>query len=171
MNAGRHIELVWLTWDDVDFEKGFIRIRPKDDWVPKHDRSRLIPMHDRVRGVLEGQPQKHRWVFTAGPSKKHPKGGGRISASHSLEKLKKILKRLEIEGHLHTFRHFFISHCANNGVPAFQLIKWVGHADVSTVMNYYALEDEASLWTMEKLSLADSRELEKREGVRHAEAV
>jgi len=38
-------------------------------------------------------------------------------------------------------------------------------------MNYYALKDEASLWTMKKLSLADSREQEEREEPQHAEAV
>ncbi len=118
-------ELVWLTWDDVDFDKGFIRIRPKDDWVPKHNRSRVIPMHGRAEAVLETVAKKHRWVFTALRSKEYPKGGHQISGVHVLERLKKILKKLGIEGHLHTFRHFFISHCANSGVPAFQLIKWV----------------------------------------------
>ena len=151
-------ELVWLTRDDVDFEKGFIQIRPKDNWVPKHGRSRVIPMHDRVRKVLEKLPWKHRWVFAAKPSGKYPKGGHQISATHVLERLKKVLSKLGLQGHLHTFRHFFTSHCANNGVPPFQLIKWLGHADVGMVMHYYELHDEESLWTMKKLSMVEGHQ-------------
>jgi len=161
-------ELVWLTWADVDFENGLIRIQPKDTWVPKHGKSRLIPMHERVRAVLESLSRKHRWVFTARRSSKYPKGDHQLSDVHLLEKLKKILRPLKIEGHLHTFRHFFISHCANSGVPPFQLIKWVGHADVSIVMHYYALRDEESLWTMKKLSTQDAKQGEQPQSVPRA---
>lgn len=147
--------LVWLTWMDVDFERGFLIVRPKDDWVPKHGRTRVVPMHDRARAVLETLPRRHRWVFTARASRNYPDGGHQISTTHTLEKLKKVLRRLGIEGSLHTFRHFFISHCANSGVPPFQLIKWVGHANVSTVMQYYALRDEESLSAMQRLSWID----------------
>ena len=104
--------------------------------------------------------RKHRWVFTAEPSKKYPQGGHRISKVHTLEKLKKLLGKLGLEGHLHAFRHFFASHCANNGVPPFQLVKWLGHADVSMVMHYYELHDEESVWAMKKLSLADDEKPE-----------
>jgi integrase len=82
-------------------------------------------------------------------------GGHRISANHTLERLKKVLLRLGIKGHLHTFRHFFISYCADRGVPLFQLMKWVGHADVSTVMHYYALHDAESMNTMRRLSAGE----------------
>ena len=150
-------ELVWLTWDDVDLDRGFIHIRPKDAWVPKHGRSRVIPVHARVRAVLETLPRRHRWVFAAAPSRKYPSGGHQISATHTLEKLKAVLRRLGIRGHLHTFRHFFISHCANSGIPPFQLMKWVGHADVKTVMHYYDLKDEESLWSMRRLSQLDEQ--------------
>jgi len=104
-------------------ERGFIMIRPKDEWVPRHYRSRQIPMHERVRPVLDRLEHRHRWVFTAEPSKKYPDGGHRISETHVLERLKKIKGPLGIRRHLHTFRHFFISHCANNGMPPFQLIR------------------------------------------------
>ena len=136
--------------------------------MPKHGRSRVFPMHDRVRAVLDRLPQDHRWVFTGRPSRKYPAGGRRIWESHILDRLRKILDVLKIEGHLHTFRHFFISHCANHGVPPFQLIKWVGHADVGMVMNYYALHDEESKWTMKKLSTVTSGESDDSESAAEA---
>ena len=149
-------ELAWLTWDDVDFEKGFIQVRPKAGWAPKNGRPRAIPMHDRVRATLAALPRTHRWVFTAQPSGKYPDGGHRISKVHVLERLKRLLAELGLKGHLHTFRHFFASYCANRGVSPFQLIKWLGHADVSMVMHYYELHDEEALRAMKKLSLGDA---------------
>jgi integrase len=100
-------------------------------------------------------PRQHRWVFTAGPSREYPYGGHRISASHTLDRLKSVLKRLGLTGHLHTFRHFFVSYCANRGVPPFQLMKWVGHSDVATVTRYYTLQDEESVNMMRRLSSFD----------------
>lgn len=164
-------ELQWLAWDNVDLDNGFIQVRPKDDWIPKHGRSRTIPIHDRVREVLQHLPTKHRWVFTARKSEKYPKGGNQINPGHILERLKKVLSKLGLQGHLHTFRHFFASHCANNGVPPFQLIKWLGHADVGMVMHYYELHDEQSLWTMKKLSQVGSKKTESRVGDLQAEVV
>ncbi|HUW31647.1 MAG TPA: site-specific integrase, partial [Planctomycetota bacterium] len=119
---------------------------------------RVIPIHDRVRKTLERLPRNHRWVFAAGKSLKYPNGGHQINPRHVLERLKAVLLQLGLKGHLHTFRHFFTSHCANNGVPPFQLIKWLGHADVGMVMHYYDLHDEESLSTMQRLSQAGSKE-------------
>jgi len=164
-------ELQWLAWDDVDLDKGFIQVQPKDDWIPKHGRSRTIPIHDRVREALQRLPTKYRWVFTARRSEKYPKGGNQINPTHVLERLKKVLSKLGLQGHLHTFRHFFTSHCANNDVAPFKLIKWLGHADVGMVMHYYELHDEESLWTMKKLSQAGSKKAESQVGDLRAEAV
>jgi site-specific recombinase XerD len=146
-------ELVWLEWADVDFERGFVHVRPKEGWAPKNGRPRVFPMHARVRAVLEALPRGYRWVFTARASAKYPLGNHRVSAVHILERFKRLLKRLGLKGKLHTLRHFFISHCANNGVPPFQLIKWIGHTSLSTVMQYYSLQDEESIQTMQRLSL------------------
>ena len=145
-------EAVWLTWDDVDFARGFIHIRPKDDWVPKHGRTRVFPMHERVRAVLEQLPRSHRWVIPSRPGKGPQQNGGQLEPRHTLYELKRVLDKLGLKGKQHSFRHFFISHCANSGVPPFLLIKWVGHANVKTVMSYYSLTDEESLWRMRQLS-------------------
>jgi integrase len=68
-------EPAWLTWDDVDFEKGFVEIRAKDGWQPKDGDDRSIPMHPRVRRLLEGLPRDGCWVFVGPPCKDYPEGG------------------------------------------------------------------------------------------------
>ncbi len=82
-----------------------------------------------------------------------------------------MLSKLGLQGHLHTFRHFFTRYCANNGVASFKLIKWLGHADVGMVMHYYELHDEESLLTMKKLSQVGSKKAESLVGNLRAEAV
>jgi integrase len=110
-------ELEWLTWDDIDFEKGFVEIRAKDRWQPKDGDDRSIPMHPRVRRLLEGLPRAGRWVFVGPPCAKYPEGGQRVAERRALAALKKAAMKAgvpEKKRKLYTFRHFFASFCANS---------------------------------------------------------
>ena len=110
-------EIKWLTWEDVDFKSNCLHIRPKDNWTPKTGNQRAIPMTQRVRNLLQKRKREFRWVFTAGKSKKYPTGGNQVSERRLLVSIKRVLKGLGIKGHLHTFRHAYISHALSNGVP------------------------------------------------------
>jgi len=150
----RRGELQWLTWKDVDLDSdpGWIHVRAKDGWMPKSRKDRKLPIYPRVREVLTRLSRKHRWVFTARPSSKYPKGGNQIHLDHLREKLLAILSKLGIEhGGLHSFRRFFISWCANRHVAPNLLMHWVGHADLRMVVRYYSLQDEASREAMAAL--------------------
>ena len=146
-------ELKYLTWDDVLWERGFIRVTPKAGWETKNHCTRHIPIHERVKKIVERLPRHSKWVFTARKSAKHPDGGGQISERHLLEKLKRILKRLEIEGCVHSFRHFFASYCANRGVPPMQLLSWLGHSSMKMLERYYHQDQLESAKAMEKLCM------------------
>ena len=91
-------------------------------------------------------------MFTAPPSQKYPKGGNQIHLDHLREKLLAILSDLGIEhGGLHSFRRFFISYCANQGVPPTVVMRWVGHAGLRMIVRYYSLQDEESREAMAAL--------------------
>jgi len=151
-------ELRYVTWHDVDFSSGVVHVRAKDDWRPKNGKDRIVPMHPRVWDALGALPKSHRWVLTARASAKYPHGDHQISAVHLLEKLKRILRRLKIgEGGLHTFRHFFITHCANQGVPPTVVMKWVGHSDLRMIMRYYELQDDESKRAMGSVDFGAKR--------------
>ena len=122
--VGRHLrigvrvgEAKWLTWDDVDFEHRLIHIRPKEGWKPKSGDERAVPMSDRLFDLLHALPHTGTWVFTARVTTRHPATGRQVSERRLLQYLKRLLKRLGLKGHLHTFRHSFISFAANSGVP------------------------------------------------------
>lgn len=71
---------------------------------------------------------------------------------HIVGKGKRLLKRLGLPGHLHTFRHSFISFAAQQGVSERVLRAWVGHVDREILDWYFHLADEQSQAAMQRLS-------------------
>ena len=55
------------------------------------------------------------------------------------------------DGRLHSFRHYFCSTCANNGVPERMIMDWLGHADSEMIRHYYHLHDEEAQRRMNQL--------------------
>ena len=147
-------ELQWLTWDDIDFAQKLIHIHPKDGWTTKTGNARSIPMSDRAREVLEKQPRKHRWVFTAAASRRYPNGDHQVSERRLLSSLKRTLTKLGLKGHLHTFRHSFISRAIVGGIPEAIIRSWVGHVDQKTLQHYTHIASAESRAAMERLEQA-----------------
>ncbi len=150
-------ELKWLTWDDVDFDHGVLHIRPKDGWKPKTGDQRVVPMHPVVRKLLSGLPRRCPWVLTSASSSRYPKGDHQISERRLLQYLKRILKRLGLPGHVHTFRHSFISDALTKGIPEAVLRSWVGHVDPEVMQLYTHIADSASQAAMQRLAAANDR--------------
>ena len=134
----------FLTWSDIDFKRGEILIRPKDDWKPKTGDQRRVPLTPRLAALLQSQPRHGRWVFRAAPTNLHPDVGRQISERRALLALKRVLKRLKLKGHLHTFRHTFISQALSAGVPEAVVRSWVGHVDPDVLRLYTHISDEVS---------------------------
>lgn len=149
-------ELRWLTWDDVDLKQRLIHIRPKDDWTTKTGNVRTIPMSERAREILQSQTRHSRWVFTAKASPNYPQGDHQVSERRLLESLKRTLEKLELNGHLHTFRHTFISRAIVAGIPEAIIRKWVGHVDHKTLQHYTHIADQESQAAMERLNRPDA---------------
>ena len=145
-------ELKHLTWQDVDFDEGFLYVRPKDGWRPKTGDQRAIPMTPAVRDVLSQRPRDALWVFTAPRSRQYPDGKHFVSERRLLAYLKCVLKQLELPGHLHTFRHSFISHALTSGVPEAIVQQWVGHVDREVLKLYTHIADSASRDAMRRLA-------------------
>jgi integrase len=153
-------ELKHLTWDDVDFERGVLHIRAKDGWRPKTGDQRAIPL-EPVRSLLEHLPHRARWVVTAAPSSHFPKGDHQISERRLLQYLKRVLKKLGLKGHVHTFRHSFISNALTKGIPEAVVRSWVGHVDRDVMQLYTHIADEASQAAMQRLQQANTNPLQK----------
>jgi site-specific recombinase XerD len=153
-------ELQWLSWADVDLALGVIKILPKDNWKPKTGDQRAIPISGAARAQLEQLTRRCRWVVTSAPSRMYPKGDHQISERRLLQYLKRVLKRLGLKGHLHTFRHSFISIALMHGTSEAIVRQWVGHVDHEILKHYTHIHDAASQAAMQRLAEAKKKPLQ-----------
>jgi len=121
----RRSEIRYLSWVDIDFERGIISVTPKDDWHPKDFEPRYIPMSDDLREHLRGLPRDSEWILSPRPSLE-------VMSSY----FKRIVNRAGLKGGIHTLRHTFASHLVQNGVPIYDVSKLLGHADVTMTQVY-----------------------------------
>jgi site-specific recombinase XerD len=147
-------EIKWLTWDDVDFGHNVLHIRAKDGWKPKTGDRRAIPMTSRVKKLLNSRRRKTEWVFTAAPSRKYPNADHQFSERRLLQYLKRVLKPLGLKGHLHTFRHTFISHAISSGIPAEVVRGMIGHVDDDILKLYTHIADNRKQSAIERFENA-----------------
>lgn len=144
-------EARWLTWEDVDFERKVLRIRSKEGWTTKTGNHRPIPISPCLAELLSRLERGGRWVLR-GPSRSGAARDRQFSDRTLLTYLKRLLKRLGLPGHLHTFRHSFISHALISGVPEPTVRSWVGHVDADILRTYTHINDQASQAAMARLS-------------------
>ena len=112
----------------------------------------MVPISQKVRTVVEGLSREADWVFTSRPSQKYPRGDAQVSERRLLQYLKRVLGRLGLRGHLHTFRHSFISAALSGGIPEAVVRDWVGHVDDRIIRLYTHIADKTSKAAMKKLA-------------------
>ena len=146
----------YLTWSDVDLDRHEIFIRPKDGWKPKTGDQRKVPITARLAELLGSIPRLGRWVFTAPTTIRLPQPDRQIQERRALLALKRVLSRLKLDGHLHTFRHTFISQALMAGVPEAVVRSWVGHVDPEILRLYTHVSDDVSRGYVDRFSANNS---------------
>ncbi len=106
-NTGcRRGEALALEWPMVDLERRLVRIEPNEEWKPKNNKPREIPIPDVLVPWLSGK-REGRWVF---PSRK-----GIRYAQWPKDALERVRDEAGITGGVHRLRHsyatFFLSKC------------------------------------------------------------
>lgn len=153
----REEELLHLTKADVDFGANVLHVRPKPGWQPKTGDTRAVPMTARVAELLRTKVARLRqgdWIFTAAVTAKHVDAGRRLQGRRLLAALKRVTRRLGLPGHIHTFRHTFISDAVMKNVPEAMIRKWVGHVDPQILALYTHIHDDAGQAEMRRLATA-----------------
>ncbi len=82
--------------------------------------------------------------FQAAPTRLHLDVGRQVSERRELLTLKRVLKLLKFKGHLHTFRHTFISQAFSAGIPEAVVQCCVGHVASDVLRLYTQIRDEVS---------------------------
>ncbi|QDU79666.1 site-specific tyrosine recombinase XerC [Polystyrenella longa] len=169
--GARISEACSLQWIDVDLSISLLHIRDesgskqkkKEIRQTKSGKSRMIPIRPELSDMFKlMNHQQDPYVF-------HGPRGGRLKPDTVRRLLiKKVLTPLndqfptadgEIgfrDGRLHSFRHYFCSQCANQGVSEFMLRDWLGHADSEMVRHYYHLHNAESHQRMAQVNFLSS---------------
>lgn len=163
-------ELASLRPKDVDLDNNVISLTDESTCVrrradgparqTKSGRGRSFPIHGDLLPVLKRiVPGADGFVF-------HGPRGGRLKPDTVRQVLRRdVLTPLSArfpvpnhqdgfaDGRLHSFRHFFCSTCANNGVPEQVVMQWLGHHSSAMVRHYYHLHDDEAQRQMRHLTI------------------
>jgi len=148
-------EALWLRWEDVDAEAGFIHVETvRKGRRTKSGKSRMVPMTPRLRKAYREHmaahrmkaygtpPERPKWVFHHPVERRRAKAGERIG---SLRRgFNAALKRAELPEDLnqHDLRHRRVTTWLQEGKPAHLVQKAMGHSDLRTTMGYEHLVAE-----------------------------
>jgi len=153
-------ELAAVLWSDVDEGLEMLRIIDKrhrlrrvgtEARTTKTGRSRVFPIHEDLRRLLETLPRSTDGRIFHGPRDGRLKADvvRRILIHDVLEKLKnRFPTRVEeigfVNGRLHLFRHYFCSVAAQAGTAEHTVMTWLGHSSSQMVRHYFHLHDDES---------------------------
>jgi integrase len=140
----RRGELFKLAWDDVDFERGLIRLRD-----PKGGKTESLPVSNEALEILRALETKSTYVF---PGKE---GKQRTNFNGPWQRIREAAG-LPVGFRFHGLRHHFASTLVNNGVDLLVVQKLLTHKDAKTTQRYAHLAPgalkEAALKSGELLS-------------------
>ena len=162
-----------LTWKNIDFgnnrivvedESGHARKEGRQRLRTKTRKSRILPINRHLGEVLQRLDKTTKHVF---PGKR----GAKLRSDRFLRPFRKnVLAPLAdqfpskpgekgfVDGVAHSFRRYFCSQCANDGVPELVVMRWLGHSDSKMVRHYYSLKDKVAAQHMSKVNFLGTNE-------------
>ena len=129
----RRGEMFKLKWKDVDFERGFIKLKDV-----KGGPDQIIPMNDGAKTVLNGIVRTRSLHVFPGRN-----GGQRTNIRHQVNRIKMKAGLPRDFRPLHGLRHVYASMLASSGeVDMYTLQKLLTHKDPKMTQRYAHLRDE-----------------------------
>jgi len=126
----RKQELEGLTWDDVDFEVGTLKVSAKPGFSPKTWEERTIEIPAKVLSILKKLPRKSEWVFANGNGNRY---------THMWDDCQTIAEKAGVkDAHPHKFRATYATKLLQNGVDLKTVQKLLGHKNLESTMRYLA---------------------------------
>ena len=156
----RRGELLNCVWEDIDFEKQTIEIRPKENttetwtWLIKDTDHRTLPLTDELAQLLidhqNRQPDGYPYVFVP-PARydwiqkrlraqgKWTYSDSRLTVVRNFEKqFNLILNRAHVKkGTFHDLRKTAICNWLAEGLREYEVMRLAGHSDFRTTHKYY----------------------------------
>ena len=137
----RQGEIVWLTWNDVDLDEGWLHVQAKKGWSPKSASSeRSIPLTDELARYLDRAPRVNRWVA---PQNARTKWDPR-NLGLQIRRLFSAAKVNDGGRHkLHRLRGTFATLVLRGGGDLESLREILGHSALSVTAGYLTATSES----------------------------
>ena len=157
-----------LEWRDVDSNYKMLQIRDetfmkglgKNKRRTKSRKSRKIPIHKDLADLLRDIPRTGENILYGprGGKLRNDLFGDTLRAKVLPIVVNKVGNEDLLRLTAHGFRHYFVSKCANLGVPQLSVMNWLGHKTSRMTNYYYHANDAASLNHMRQLEVAEDLE-------------
>ena len=146
-------EALWLRWEDVDLDGGFVTIvTGRNGHRVKGGRSRAVPMTARLRDALREHFARYRfaaydgrrpeYVFHHTRTRRHYRAGQRVQSYRRAVFSAAERAKLPAEWVMHDLRHRRITTWLAEGKSPVLVKEAMGHADLRTTMDYMHLVKE-----------------------------
>jgi integrase len=147
-------EALWLRWEDIDFERGFVTIvSGRDGHRTKSGKTRFVPMTAVLKTALKDHFATNRftsdspWIFhhtvTRGGYKRGERVGSfRRAVVSAVTRANIALKRIKQDQIpdrfvMHDLRHRRVTTWLAEGQTPVDVQYWMGHSSITTTMGYY----------------------------------
>lgn len=155
LNTGcRKGEALALEWSCVDLNRGLFLIEPNEEWQPKNNQAREIPIAAPLLPFLKSSKSK-RWVFPSREGERYvvwPQLTFDRARKSVVPEAQKVVhanrhgegpiydceecQRFALKGGPHTARHTFASHFLKGCPDLFLLARILGHSDITVTKLY-----------------------------------
>jgi len=142
-------EALWLRWEDVDLDAGFLRFASgRNGHRTKSGKDRWTPMTPALVTAMRDHFAAHRlsgrseWVFHHDRTRRHFHEGDRIKSLRSAVLAAARRAKLPAGWHLHDLRHRRVTTWLAEGKDVVKVKEAVGHSDLKTTMGYTHLARE-----------------------------
>jgi integrase len=143
-------EALFIEWNDIDFDRQQIVIKPKPGNPLKSGKARYVELHDKLKTILlewreewkltfevraarhpDEKTPPHDWVFY-NPRKQVERVDSFNTCFETVRRRSSLPKLTP-----YTLRHFFVSYCVMNGIDFLTISRWVGHSSTHMIEQVY----------------------------------
>lgn len=129
-------EILNMKWNWIDFSQDIITVKNSDEFKTKSKRERIIPIHQKVKSILQGyfplgnQP-KTNLVF-------YRKKNIILNGEYISKQFKVAVRAAALNDdiHFHTLRHSFASNLVQRDVNLYVVKELLGHENIKTTQIY-----------------------------------
>ena len=134
-------ELLNMKWNWINFTQNILTIKNSNQFISKNKRERIIPIHQKVKAILQarfqlGKPENNLVFYKYEDVK--------LNEDFVSKQFKKAVRAANLNDkiHFHTLRHSFASALVQRNVSLYAVKELLGHENIKTTQIYSHLQKD-----------------------------